>query len=279
MVDGNNITNSKRFFNINNELSKTENIILSFPKSGRTWLRSVLSTYFHLVYGVDETKHLCHTNPEKNLSRQQSGCPLVSFTHDYYSLERSYNKTWDQIQESIEEFIFLEFYKNKKTIVLLRDPIDCMVSFYHMHYNYSENPFIDSIENWFIDSNFNVDFTCKWFKCLFKELDKIKNLFIIKYEDLKQDNTHWYNLIKFITGSCDIEKCDQSLINNSFEKSQKKELEQFANNGKIISNKNKLFVRKGGDNYQIELEKPLQDYIMSNKDLQTIREKIYNAKT
>ena len=279
MVTLSDITNSVRFNNLHNELTKADCIVLSFPKSGRTWLRSVLGEYFYLYYGVENTKHLNHNNHDKTFPRKQLGCPLVSFTHDYYSLERTYNQSWGQVQDLITDFLYQEHYQNKKTIILLRDPIDCMVSFYHMHYNYSVNPYVDSMYNWFTSSNFNLDYVCKWYDCLFNSLQHLKNYKLLEYNNLKQNTNDWKMLIKFVTNHCDNEKLEKSLANNSFEILQHKELETFANKGQVIKNNNKLFVRKGGQDYQLELDDDLQELIRSHQGLMTTREKIKNAQT
>ena len=273
------ILNSNRLIQIQNELNHADQIVLSFPKSGRTWVRSVLGEYLHLAYGVPVSKHLNSTNPEKVQLRKQMNCPLISFTHDYYSLERSNVSVWDKVQDELENFLFLDFYKKIPTIILLRDPVDCMVSFYHMHYNYTVDPFIDSIDEWFENSKYNIDYTCKWFDLLFNELKTIPNKLIVHYEDLKNSLDPWRQIIDFITHSCNLDLLKQSVDNNNFASAQSKEIQEYADKGKIIKNTNKLFVRQGGNNYLADLNENLQSIIENNDKIKQIQAKIKYAKT
>ncbi len=60
------------------KLRTCEYVIVSFPKSGRTWLRAMLSGYYQVSYGIDRKEMLGSTNYHK----QNNKIPTIMFTHD-----------------------------------------------------------------------------------------------------------------------------------------------------------------------------------------------------
>ncbi len=76
-------------------------VIVSFPKSGRTWLRTTLAKYIELYYSVPFNVEL--DNLPENI-------PKIKFTHIVHSIRNA---------------------KAKGIVVLLRDPRDVLVSYYY----------------------------------------------------------------------------------------------------------------------------------------------------
>jgi Sulfotransferase domain len=92
--------------------------VVSFPKSGRTFLRVLLSHLYHLKYGLDKRLLL----EFDNLHRLDASIPRVLFTHDGDAM---------RTPEDIAVSGFL--YSGKSVIFLARHPADIAVSrFYHL---------------------------------------------------------------------------------------------------------------------------------------------------
>ena len=87
-------------------------VVVSFGKSGRTWLRVLLSRFYQLRYGLSE-RHLLGFD---NLHRKNRAIPRVFFTHDNYLRDFTGNR------HSKADFA------GKKVILLARDPRDTAVS-------------------------------------------------------------------------------------------------------------------------------------------------------
>src|SRR4051794_36398058 len=101
------------------ELSGGDAIILSIPKSGRTWLRAFLCAYFCKRFGLEFTlRPGRHAVP---------GFPRIVFSHDLFE-HRTKGDGWDRIRG---KYLVPRRELNRAKIILLaRDPRDCFVSLY-----------------------------------------------------------------------------------------------------------------------------------------------------
>ena len=101
------------------ELSGGDAIVLSIPKSGRTWLRAFLCAYFCKRFGVEFT-----LRPGRF---DLAGFPRVVFSHDLFE-HRTKGDRWDRVRGKY--LIPRRELKRAKIILLARDPRDCFVSLY-----------------------------------------------------------------------------------------------------------------------------------------------------
>jgi len=101
------------------ELSGGHAIILSVPKSGRTWLRAFLCAYFCRRFGLEFTLRTGRYD--------LPGFPRVVFSHDLFE-HRTKGDRWDRIRG---KYLVPRRELNRAKIILLaRDPRDCFVSLY-----------------------------------------------------------------------------------------------------------------------------------------------------
>src|SRR6188472_4705517 len=101
------------------ELSGGDAIILSIPKSGRTWLRAFLCAYFCKRFGLEFT-----LRPGRYAL---PGFPRIVFSHDLFE-HRTKGDRWDRIRG---KYLVPRRELNRAKISLLaRDPRDCFVSLY-----------------------------------------------------------------------------------------------------------------------------------------------------
>jgi Sulfotransferase domain len=101
------------------ELSGGDAIILSIPKSGRTWLRAFLCAYFCRRFGLEFT-----LRPGRY---DLPGFPRVVFSHDLFE-HHTKGDRWDRVRGKY--LIPRRELKRAKIILLARDPRDCFVSLY-----------------------------------------------------------------------------------------------------------------------------------------------------
>jgi len=101
------------------ELSGGQAIILSIPKSGRTWIRTFLCAYFCKRYGREFT-----LEPERY---GEPGIPRLIFSHDYFE-HRTKGDLWDRIRGKY--LVPKKELRRAKIVLLVRDPRDCFVSLY-----------------------------------------------------------------------------------------------------------------------------------------------------
>jgi hypothetical protein len=96
------------------KLALAQCVIVSFGKSGRTWLRVMLSRVFQVRHGLSQ-RHLIAFD---NLHKRFPQIPLIFFTHDNY------------LKDFAEEGDSKALYRGKKVVLMIRDPADVAVSQY-----------------------------------------------------------------------------------------------------------------------------------------------------
>lgn len=98
------------------KISQIDNLILSYPKCGRTWVRYVLG-----VYGLNG-------NPGDplmvgDISLADPSLPVTEFTHDD-------NPHWKPFGDIVRD---KSMYEGKRIVFLARDPRDALVSYYFQY--------------------------------------------------------------------------------------------------------------------------------------------------
>jgi hypothetical protein len=96
------------------KLREADCVVVSFGKSGRTWLRVMLSRYYQLRYRLAQ-RHLIGF---ANLHDKNRAIPKILFTHDNYLRDYTGNR------DSKVDF------RDRKVVLLVRNPGDVAVSQY-----------------------------------------------------------------------------------------------------------------------------------------------------
>jgi Sulfotransferase domain len=100
-------------------LSGGDVVVLSAPKSGRTWIRTFLCAYLCKRYGLEFTLQPGrHNHP---------GFPRVIFSHDRFEHWTKGNR-WDRLRGKY--LVPRRELQRAKIVLLVRDPRDCFVSLY-----------------------------------------------------------------------------------------------------------------------------------------------------
>ncbi len=163
-----------------NKLARADCVIVSFGKSGRTWLRVMLSRFYQLRHGLAE-RHLLGFD---NLHLRNRAIPRIFFTHDNYT--KDYTGHTDSKAD----------YYGKKVVLLARHPADVAVSQYQqwrhrMRPNkkalnaYPEHDETVSLAEFVIERPAGlrkvIDFMNGWAR----EMPHLPELLVVRYEDLR----------------------------------------------------------------------------------------------
>src|SRR5207248_1863372 len=100
-------------------LSGGEVLILSAPKSGRTWIRTFLCAYLCKRHGLEFT-----LQPGRY---DHPGFPRVIFSHGRFE-HRTKGNRWDRLRGKY--LVPRRELRQAKIVLLARDPRDCFVSLY-----------------------------------------------------------------------------------------------------------------------------------------------------
>ncbi len=159
------------------ELRAVDVVVVSIKKSGRTWVRAMLTRLFHNVYGTP-TNLLLDAANHKSLN---PAAPSVLFAHDS-----------DPVALADHVAADLSVYDGVNVVLLVRNPADIIVSLYH-HYSTRKTgkrqklAAESTIYEFSTRANHGIhtiiSFLNNW-ACYAK---KNQNILVVKYEDLSAD--------------------------------------------------------------------------------------------
>jgi hypothetical protein len=176
------------------KLRRADCVVVSFGKSGRTWLRVMISRFYQVKHGLSE-RHLIGFD---NLHYINKAIPKIFFTHDNYL--KDYTKNIDSKAD----------YYDTKIVLLVRHPADVAVSqYFQWQYRMPENkkelnkypehgqeiPIFDFVMNADAGLRRVIDFMNGWAN----EIDRLKSLLIVRYEDMRaQPEATLARILEFI---------------------------------------------------------------------------------
>ena len=269
--------------------------IASYPKSGNTWVRSIISS---LIYSNDGNFDF---DLLKKIQQYPSQKYFENFTKDFQNINEI-KKYWIESQNflnldkevkffkthhincKIGEYAFTNKNNTLGTIYVVRDPRNLINSFTN-HYSIDKNTaknFITSrqsvtgaLEDMKRD---NSIFTIlgSWNDHLKSWTSMNQNLLLIKYEDLIMDPLNVINkIIKYLKNlinfSADEKKIDNIINSTSFDVMKKKEIEKgFHESVMDSTDKNKVnFFNLGKENkWEKYLNKEDQEFIKDKLGLE-----------
>lgn len=156
--------------------------IVSYGKSGRTWLRVMLSRVYTRRFGLDPRTML----EFDNLHRREPRIPRLFFTHANYI--RDYTGEWTSRRH---------FY-DVRTVLLIRHPCDVAVSQYHQ-WRHRMRPWKTvlnrypppgapvSLLDFVLDPAVGLPAILDWLALFERELPAIRRHLLVRYEDLRHD--------------------------------------------------------------------------------------------
>ncbi len=156
-------------------------LLVSWGKSGRTWLRVMLSRFYQVRFGLKDNRLLGFDN----LHRMDAAVPRVFFTHGNYL--RDY--TGHGYDTKVD-------FLGKKIVLLVRDPRDVAVSqFFQWKYRmrpgkkllneYPPHGADVSIWDFVMDPDAGLPKVIDYFNGWLSWVEKLGDVLIIRYEDMR----------------------------------------------------------------------------------------------
>lgn len=202
-------------------LRRADAAVVSFGKSGRTWLRVMISRLYQQVYDLPEDVVIGFDNFH-NMDRR---IPRLFFTHDNYIAD--YTGHTDSK---------VDFY-DKQVLLLMRDPRDVAVSqFFQWQYRMrpekkalneylphgSDSAIFDFVMHKGGGMPKIIDFMNLWAR----EMDKVQALLLVRYEDMRADpQATLTRVAEFLDITDDPARIREAVEYASFENMKKKESE------------------------------------------------------
>lgn len=194
----------------------TKVYIVSYPCSGRTWLRTILAKLFSLKFNTPLSLDIFSLTKEYHL-------PVMKFTHAGSDVLKQGLASQKPVKEDFKKF------KNKKIIFLVRDPRDAIVSYYFevtkRQKVYHGDVYRGELSQFIRDPYFGVERIINFLNFWSKNKNFVKGFLLIRYEDLHQNAfAQISKLLKFVnlTGIED-SLIKEAIDSASFDKMRKME--------------------------------------------------------
>jgi alcohol sulfotransferase len=207
------------------KLQRADIVVVSFGKSGRTWLRVMVSHLFRVMYQLPENAILGFDNFH-NLNK---AVPKVFFTHDNY------------IKDFTGDFETKQPFYGKRVVLMARDPRDVAVSQF-FQWKFRLKPSKVTINNYpprgsdislydFVmgDNGGSMQAVIDYLNLWAKEADKVADLHLLRYEDLRANPKEGLrSLLDFMQVDATDEHVNAAVEYSSYENMKKMEgKEQF----------------------------------------------------
>jgi hypothetical protein len=192
-------------------MTKPNVCVISFPKSGRTWLKLMIGKALCEHHHVDDSEML-----DFDRLAASTGIPVTSFLHDGSSLKEA--ERFDELATSKAE------YADSAVVFILRDPRDVMVSLYFQATK-RRRAFSGTIEDFIRDPTHGIR-KCAAFHRIWAENQHVPRKFLlVSYEDMKRDPAHAVRSVLGLLGMNDISPAavDSAVSFGDFENMQQLE--------------------------------------------------------
>jgi len=205
------------------KLQRSDWVLMSWGKSGRTWLRVMLSRAYQLKGNLDASELLDFDN----LRKRDAQLPAVFFTHNNYLRDYTGN------QHSKRHF------QGKRIVLLVRDPRDVAVSqFFQWQFRMRPNkkfindypPHGATIDAWgfVLDREAGVPRIVDYFNGWAQAIPELRDVLVVRYEDMRKDPAGVLEEILAFTGT-DItaEQVREAVEFAAYDNMKKMEQEKF----------------------------------------------------
>ena len=204
-------------------------VVVSHTKSGRTWLRVMISHLYHLEYGIPANEILDFDN----LHALIPAIPRIYFTRD------------TNVPTFLPGAGHVRVESDKKVLFLLRDPRDAAVSFYfHVRNRASERELIRkgipsgarsmSLYDFVVDDELGVPRVIRHYNRWYAEMQGMSATMVVKYEEMRADPQSVFSrIMQFIDHDFVPDKVARAVEFASFESLSRKEQDGFFPSGRL----------------------------------------------
>jgi hypothetical protein len=205
------------------KLQRADWVLMSWGKSGRTWLRVMMSRVYQLKAGLGASELLDFDN----LKARDPSLPAVFFTHNNYL--RNYTGNWESKSH----------FQGKRIVLLVRDPRDVAVSqFFQWKFRMRPNkkfindypPHGADIDAWdfVLDQDAGVPRIVDYFNGWARAIPELKDVLIVRYEDMRADPAAVLAEIMAFTGTeVSAEQVREAVEFAAYDNMKKMEQEKF----------------------------------------------------
>ena len=219
-------------------LSQATGIVVSVPKSGRTWLRVLVQAYVAAVTGMPFSLN--------TLELQKQGAPHLIFTHDLWQ-----HLTTRRFKDRIRGKYLVPpgVGRRKPMILLARDPRDVVVSLFFQLTKRTAK-YDGSLAEMIRDPGFGIGFVVEVMNTWMANWGAQNNCQLLRYEDCRNNPVEAFRPVISVLGfGVDEEKLVQSVEFASFDNMKKMETQREFASGMLrpadVNDHESFKVRRG----------------------------------
>lgn len=208
--------------------------VVSYPKSGRTWLRSMLTIYMSKIYGTP--KDLLYNFA--NINYYDSRAPKLFFSH-----EANYKGEPKSI--SIDR----KHLRNKRIVFIARDPRDVIVSLY-AHRVHRDKTWNGTIEDFIKSSQGGFQTALRYYSLWNRFLADHHDCIVLRYEDFSADTIRTLErLLHYLGQPVDQEALRETIEETEFWRLKESEIQSHFRSKRLktkeLDNPEAFKVRRG----------------------------------
>jgi hypothetical protein len=219
----------KRLVSDPKSIKKSDYVFVSYPKSGRTWVRAMMSRLYHTRYGTPDNILI----RLDNLAKIDKRIPKIFFTHDG---ESSANIDRLDPDKSI--------YDGRNIVFMARHPADVIVSMYYHHRHrkppHEENYAARSdLFSFAVRANHGIHTVIAFMNHWGRYADGNPRVRIVRYEDMRQDPVFWLKQITdHFGGDFSAEELSDAVAFGQFDNLKKLEQARYFNDAHLQARNN-----------------------------------------
>jgi hypothetical protein len=201
-------------------------MVLSRAKSGRTWLRAMLSRLYQQHYALADAQLM----ELDNFHRQDARVPIIYFTHGHYLRQRFASAAWRR-----------EFAP-RKLLFLVRHPLDVAVSEYFQSTRRANPHKVElhgvdraaSMYDFVMTSGMGLPAIIDYLNGWAPHVTAYENAFVVRYEDIRSRPSELLrSIVEFLGAPFTKEEIEEAVEFASFENLKRLERANFFNNSRL----------------------------------------------
>ena len=236
-------------------LEKIDSFLISFMKSGRTWLRYILGSY---------------------VTKEDNTISILDVTDGVFipflkTRIKAYHDDSPHLKNCLDLSATKEEYYDKSVVYLVRHPLDVLVSLFY-HFRFRSKQYEGDINKFCLEQ---IDSLIAYNNIWARQLVNIDHHIIIRYEDLKnKPYATMQSLFSFFNIQISFDEISTLIDETSIDKMKAYELNNNERNPQLSSkfydkNINARKVRKGQvGSYKNELDNQTLDFLERKIDLE-----------